>query len=264
MRTIALVLLAAVTAQAGKLDAKVVARQSAALLKAARSNADLGKGALKGDELFDLYLQTALTAAEKGIAAGSAADVEVRGALGALGLFFDDGALRSAIIGKSFAGMETDEQEAAVKKCRGTPTCAGRADSAKHFVLSAAIAAAIGEGVARMAGMTKEMGDMHGLDTGNGSGFSFADLAADEAGVAFAAWLLGDPAARLKKAAVKFAQKSCFPSLEGLPEGLRTDEFDDKYGPVGSENYKKVWKGVEERVAALALYAEEKAEDKAK
>ena len=46
--------------------------------------------------------------------------------------------------------------------------------------------------------------------------------------------------------------------LEGLVEGLRTDEFDDKYGPVGSEAYNKVWKPIEERIAALPLYAEEK------
>ncbi|KAF0245915.1 MAG: hypothetical protein FD180_1177 [Planctomycetota bacterium] len=258
MRVLLMMLLSAATVFAGKLDAKVVARQSAALLKAAESNANLGKGALKGDELFDLYVQTVLTEAEKGIAAGGAADAEVRGALGALGLFFDDGVLRAPIIGKSFAGMESDEQEAAAGKFRGTPTCAGRADAAKHFVLSAAIAAAIGEGAARAAGMTKEMSDMHGLDKGNGTGFSFADLAADEAGVVYASWLLGDPAARLKKAAEKFAHKSCFPSLEGFPDGLRTDEFDDKYGPVGSENYNKVWKPLEERVKALPLYAEEK------
>lgn len=256
MRVIAMVLLAGSTVFAGKLDAKVVARHSAALLNAAQANADLGAGALKGDELFDLYVQTVLTEAEKGTAAGGAADVEARGALAALGLFFDDGSLRSPVLGKSFAGMETDEQEAAAKKCRGTPTCGGRADAAMHFVVSAALAAAIGDGVARMAGMTKEMSDMHGLDKGNGSGFSFADLAADEAGVVFAAWLIGDPAARLKKAAAKFAQKSCFPSLAGLPEGLRTDEFDDKYGPVGSEKYQKIWKGIEERIAALPLYAE--------
>ena len=109
-----------------------------------------------------------------------------------------------------------------------------------------------------MAGMAKEMKDMADLDHGSGSGFSFADLAADEAGVAFAAWLLADPAARPKQAGDKFAQKSCFPSLAELPEGLRTDEFGDKYDTVGSENYDKVWKKVEERVKALALYAEDK------
>lgn len=257
MRTIVGLLLAAASAFAGKLDAGIVVRDYEALQKAARANADLGAGALKGDELLDLYVQAALTSAEKGIAAGGAPDVEVRAALGALGLFFDDGNFRGGVIGKSFAGMETDEQEAATKKVRGTPTCGGRADAAMHFVLSAAIVAAMGEGSARAAGMLKEMKDMHGLDNGNGSGFSFADLASDEAGIVFAKWLLKDPAANFKKAASKFAQKSCFPTLEGLPEGLRTDEFDDKYGPVGSENYGKVWKTVEERIAALPLYATE-------
>lgn len=258
MRAIAVVFLLALPVSAAKLDAKIVGRDYEALLKAAQGNSDLGKGGLKGDELFDLYVQTALTEAEKGLASGGAADAEARGAIGALGLFFDDGMLRANILGKVFAGMETDEQEAAAKKSRGTPTCGGRADSAMHFVLSAALTVALGEGAARAGGMVKEMNDMHGLDNGNGSGFSFADLAADEAGVKFAAWLLADAAAHVKKAGAKFGQKNCFPSLEGLPEGLRTDEFDDKYGPVGSEAYNKVWKTVEERVAGMSLYAEEK------
>lgn len=257
MRTVFAVLMAAGAAWAGKLDAKAVARGYEAIQKAAKGNADLGEGALKGDALFDLYVQAALAEAEKGAASSGAPDVEVRAALGALGLFFDDGSLRAGIVGKSFAGLETDEQEAAAKKVRGTPTCGGRADAALHFVLSAALVAGMGEGSARAAGMLKEMSDMHGLDQGKGSGFSFADLASDEAGIALAKWLLKDPAAHLKKAAAKFAQASCFPSLEGLPEGLRTDEFDDKYGPVGSENYNKVWKTVEDRIAALPLYAKE-------
>lgn len=256
MRALALVLLAAMPAAAGpKLDPATVTRHEDALIKAAKANADLGDGALKGDELFDLYAQTALAEAGKGIAAGGEADAEVRGALAALGLFFDDGALK---VMKALAKLESAEQDAAAKASRGTPTCAGRADSAMHFALSAAITASNGEAVARLAGMTKEMKDMADLDRGNGSGFSFADLAADEAGVAFAAWLLADPAARSKKAGDRFAQKSCFPSLAELPEGLRTDEFDDKYGPVGSENYNKVWKKVEDRVKALALYAEDR------
>lgn len=257
MRTVAAVLLAAGAAWAGKLDAAAVGRTYEAVQKAAKANADLGEGAVKGDALFDLYVQAALSEAERGAAASGAPDVEVRAALGALGLFFDDGNLRAGIVGKSFAGLENDEQEAAAKKVRGTPTCGGRADAAMHFVVSAALVAGMGEGSARAAGMLKEMSDMHGLDQGKGSGFSFADLASDEAGIVFAKWLLKDPAAHLKLAAAKFAQASCFPSLEGLPEGLRTDEFDDKYGPVGSENYNKAWKPVEERIAALPLYAKE-------
>jgi hypothetical protein len=256
VRILALLLLGASLATAGKPDAEAVARHYEALLKTAESNANLGKGALRGGALFDLYVQSVLTEAAKAGDDAKKLDAELRAAFVALGLFVDDSALKSPLLAKTFGGLETEAQEKQALKVRGTPTAAGRADAAKHFLVSAAIAAANGEGAARMAGVAKEMEDMHALDHGAGTGYSFADLAANEAGIVFVGWLLQDPADRLKKAEAKFSQASCVPSLEGLVEGLRTDEFDDKYGPVGSEAYNRFWKPIEEKIAALPLYQE--------
>ena len=58
----------------------------------------------------------------------------------------------------------------------------GRPDSARHFWVSAAVTALVGDVVSDAAGLLKEE-----LDAGEGgSGFSFGDLMADRAGTEFA------------------------------------------------------------------------------
>jgi hypothetical protein len=224
----------------------------------AEKNAGSGEAALDGDLLFDHYVTAALTQSVAAAKDAASLDRELRAGFAALGLLLDDGQLSALPSGKVFAEIESRELDAAGRRVRGKPTCAGREDIARHFALSAALAAAVGEGIARLAGMAKEMEDMHALDQGKGTGFSFADLAADEAGVRFATWLLTDPEARCARLKEGFRQADAMPALDGLPEGLRTDEFDDAYGPVGSRRYNAVWKPVEERIAALRLYQEEK------
>lgn len=255
-RAFVLVFALSLPAGAGpKLDAEAAARHYKAVLQAAEANAALGSGALAGDALFDLYTQTVLTGAAK--AGEGALEKELRAGFAALGLFLDDTALKNPLVGKVFANIETEDLEKRAAKARGRPTCAGRSDTALHFAVSAALVAAVGEGISRMAGVQKEMSDMQALDHGTGSGYSFSDLAANEAGIRLVTWLLENPAERLRKAEAKFSQKACVPSLEGLPDGLRTDEFDDKYGPVGSERYEKQLKAIQERIDALPMYREE-------
>jgi uncharacterized protein YfiM (DUF2279 family) len=70
----------------------------------------------------------------------------------------------------------------------------GRYDSAQHFVISAALAAWAGEPAANAIGVYKEIDDSR-----RGSGFSFADLAADRAGTRFGevlAWRPGNASTR--------------------------------------------------------------------
>ena len=57
----------------------------------------------------------------------------------------------------------------------------GRRDLAQHFFLSGYLAAVVGSAAAESAGIAKELADAR-----SGSGFSYVDLAADLAGIAFA------------------------------------------------------------------------------
>ncbi|NUN49141.1 MAG: hypothetical protein HUU15_09975 [Candidatus Brocadiae bacterium] len=257
MRILALLLVLSPLAAAGGLDKACTKRHLEVLIAAGEKNGKAGAEALDGDALFDSFAGTLLLQVRAGAEDATATDRELRAAFVALGLFLDDGQLSSHKSGRIFAEIETPELDAAGRAARGRPTISGREDLARHFALSAALAAGLGEGIARLAGMAKEMEDMHGLDKGKGSGFSFVDLAANEAGIRFAVWLLQDPAPRLAGLNGRFRQADCVPGFAGLPEGLRTDEFDDRFGPVGSRNYNRVWKPVEEAIAALPVYREE-------
>ncbi len=89
------------------------------------------------------------------------------------------------------AGRLAGDATQRARKCRGQSggvVLAGRTDLANHWALSAALAVALGADVGRAMGEWKELSDSRP----GGSGFSFVDLAADRAGLAFAR-LASDP-----------------------------------------------------------------------
>ena len=128
-------------------------------------------------------------------------------------------------------------------------TLRGRHDSAQHFVISAALAAWAGEPVATAIGVYKELEDAR-----RGSGFSFADLAADRAGTRFGE-LVTSNATRLDEVlAGKPGDADLLPQLDGLPEFLPEAEFRRRYGSPGEPAFEKVADEIERRLSALALY----------
>jgi uncharacterized protein YfiM (DUF2279 family) len=130
-------------------------------------------------------------------------------------------------------------------------TLAGRNDLAQHFAVSAAIAAAGGSVLADAIGAYKELDDSRG-----GSGFSFADLLADRAGVEFAVAATGPSAGSLQRAMAKRElQESLFmPRLDELPEGLMEMEFRHRYSDLDDARYAHVKRELETRIAMLPLY----------
>jgi hypothetical protein len=133
-----------------------------------------------------------------------------------------------------------------------TVTLNGRDDFAKHFIVSAALAANVGSPLADAVGVYKEIDDSRG-----GSGFSFNDIAADRAGSRF-----GEQAAANTRAATKLQQrlstgireKDIMPATQDLPEFMPEAEFKKRYGGVGAPAYNQMMADIERRVAALALY----------
>lgn len=124
-----------------------------------------------------------------------------------------------------------------------------RYDSAQHFAVSAALAAWAGEPAANAIGVYKEIDDSQ-----RGSGFSFADLAADRAGTRFGELVVADPA-RLERALRSGVRDSDIaPPLTGLPEYLSEAEFKRRYGSQESAAYRRVSEEIEARLAALPLY----------
>ena len=130
-----------------------------------------------------------------------------------------------------------------------TVTLAGRDDFAKHFLISAALAAESGGALADAIGLYKEVDDSR-----SGSGFSFNDIAADRAGTRFGQLAVQDPA-RLQAALSRGANEADFmPDVRDLPEFLPEAEFKRRFGGIGAPAYNKMMAGIETRIAALPLF----------
>jgi uncharacterized protein YfiM (DUF2279 family) len=126
-----------------------------------------------------------------------------------------------------------------------------RDDFAKHFIVSAALAASDGSPLADAVGLNKEIADSRG-----GSGFSFNDIAADRAGVCF-----GESAAKSAtanklqaKVAAGIIESDLMPAAADLPEYLPETEFKRRFGGIDGVEYKKMMAKIEQRVAALPFY----------
>jgi len=125
----------------------------------------------------------------------------------------------------------------------------GRHDSAQHFVVSAAFAAWAGEPAADAVGLDKEMRDAR-----SGSGFSFADLAADRAGIRFGELVVAR-SPRLQAALQRpLSDGDLAPSLAGLPEGLSAAEFERRFVAPESASYRQMTAEIERRLSAMSLY----------
>jgi hypothetical protein len=201
-----------------------------------------------GDELTVLYIRAAAEAAQKlprEHAAGSF--------LVGLGLGLDDSTiLRSNPLVTGFCHkVETDAERGARLKVLGKPTMRSRRDWTQHFVVSCALTEMVGAQLAETAGVLKEQLDARP----GGSGFSFGDLSADLAGVAFASRLKkGDLS--LKSLAGRFEVKDFLPDAAGLREDLSAETFARDFGALDDSRFKTEVAGIRKRIDKLAGYKE--------
>jgi hypothetical protein len=128
----------------------------------------------------------------------------------------------------------------------------GRYDFAQHFLTSAGLAARGDSSLADAIGLFKEIADSDG-----GSGFSFTDIAADRAGTRFGVLASGSPeqARRLQAFMAKGVRETdIMPPARDLPEHMDSEEFQRRYGGVGSPAYQAVMDDIEARIAACAVH----------
>ena len=128
----------------------------------------------------------------------------------------------------------------------------GREDLVKHFFVSAGIAVSGGSKLSNFAGLAKEVDDSDG-----GSGFSFADLAADRAGVRLAELATGSAqkasAIQQKMAAVK-TEDQFMPRIDNLPEGIMALQFKKRYSDFDSKAYTLVEDEIAQRINTCLVY----------
>lgn len=122
-------------------------------------------------------------------------------------------------------------------------TLGGREDLAKHWTLSAALAATLGGQVARSMGAWKELAD----SAKGGSGFSFVDLAADRSGERFAMAAVDPTLASAVSTRLRaVTQGQMLPSeLLARPEGLDQAAFERDYSTIDSSEYKQAVRAID-------------------
>jgi hypothetical protein len=200
---------------------------------------------LKGDPMTEYFIRCA--AAE---AAHQPPAVAKEAFLLALGVALDDSTLWREFpgLGKLCRQIESDAERQNRLSVLGTTTMLGRHDVAQHFALCCALAVELGPLGAMQAAAAKEISDAHGQ-----SGFSFVDLAADMAGIAFAV-RLRQGKITLDQVADSFKVRSFVPEISELKEGVSWEEFTKQYGSIQDDRYQKARDEIQKRIDLLPGY----------
>lgn len=137
------------------------------------------------------------------------------------------------------------------RPARRTVTIDGREDFAKHFMVSASIAAYADTTLADAIGLYKEIEDSR-----SGSGFSFNDIAADRAGTKFGEKAVASESSAQqlqRRVAAGLKDSDLMPVWSDLPEFMPEAEFKRRFGGVDAPAYRGMMQKIEQRVAALRV-----------
>lgn len=196
-----------------------------------------------GDEGFVATLRDAFTIAHEN---SSSEDVVFanKAAILALGVILGED--RVARVAKREVDPAYQEKK---EQLRSRITLRGRNDLSRHFWVSAALVVISNESNSRTVGIAKEM-----MDSGSGgSGFSFADLAADFAGIQFAAVAIKreQSAIEIRKRVQQADSSHDFcPAIDGLPEGLSAEKFQKEFGGLGGKETRALFNEIHDRIRA--------------
>jgi hypothetical protein len=198
-----------------------------------------------GDELTEYYVRAAARAADS-----LPDDVASRAFLVALGIALDDSNLLTKLPGAASlaASVEAPGERTVRLNALGEPTVRGRRDLAQHFFVSGYLTATMGASAAQAAGIAKELLDAH-----TASGFSFADLAADRAGVKFAESAM-NRRLKLNLLAQGFRMEPFMPEVDGLPEGLTAVELAEEFGTQIDPRFINRLREIDNRINRLPPY----------
>jgi hypothetical protein len=198
----------------------------------------------QGDAAFMQLLEKAFAYAEDN-SHGTDPILPNQAAILALGVILGDDQV--ARVGWRALDSSRREQRAALRR---RVTVHGRNDLSMHFWVSAALTALSDERRALAVGLGKELKD----STPGGSGFSFVDMAANKAGIRFAVVATRD-AASARSMQLRIIQGTqqlkLAPDINGLPEGISGDEFQNLYGGLGGTNTRAILAEIDRRIWAL-------------
>ena len=230
-------------------DTRLVLRQLVRAAKSEQLKPESAPGAssvLTGDQLTGSLVRRAAS-----IALQIDPNHRNKAFLLAMGIFVDDtNTLRSfPATSPVVRRVESELERRERAKVSSQPTIRGRQDLAKHFFVSAHALVVMGSAATRGAGLAKEM-----LDAERGSGFSFADMAANRAGMVFAEQLLAKKIS-LEEIAANFQVAAYMPQIADLEEGLRLHDLQARLEGNGERSINAGLDRIERLVLALPIYA---------
>jgi len=128
-----------------------------------------------------------------------------------------------------------------------------RRDLMQHFLISAALTVSTNKLLSDTIGLAKEMDDSEG-----GSGFSFADLLADRAGVKLAQ-LATENESSAQNVQVFLSQTTLeetdfMPPHDNLPESITALQFKEQYIDIHHEKYLFVEQELQQRISSRSIY----------
>ena len=225
----------------------------AQITSAARTNLSLpapgegvtGQTRREGDALTEYYVREAA-----GIARFLPESVATSSFLLGLGIALDDSNMLRSLpkIGGFVQLVEADHERSLRLASLGSPTMRGRRDLAQHFFVSAHLASIAGTQAAGAIGLAKEVSDANG-----GSGFSFADVAANRAGILFASGV-ADKRFTLISLSENFAVPTYMPSVDGLPEGITAADLQVQYGHETDARFQRQLQQIDALLMQLPPY----------
>lgn len=142
-------------------------------------------------------------------------------------------------------------------------TLRGRQDLSLHFLYSVFLQQVGQAKIGLKIGEIKELLDSYA----GGSGFSFADLAADKAGLHFSQQLSED-SSEIKALLQRFSKNNkasesvFFPFVHDLPEGFSERSFTRVFQSIDSETYREITDRIDQRIVNLVLYKPKGIENK--
>ncbi len=201
------------------------------------------------DELTSRYLRAAAAAASKLPEKRAVPAFAL-----ALGVALDrsEQMRKNIVVRSTWTQVESDSERKHRLAILGTPTIHARQDLAQHFGVSMALAAILGATKAEMAGLLKELLDAEE----GGSGFSFADHAANLSGIELIRWLTEKPT-RLANLAKQFDIGDFVLAPKGLPEGLSRAEFEKRFGNARDVRYRSMRDDMVNKIKKLPGYKKE-------
>lgn len=226
-----------------------------ALVTAAQENRDLppkgeaglhGKTCCEGDALTEYYFQNAAK-----VARDLPTDLAPTAFLFALAIGLDDRDTLAKLpqTKRLVAKVESAGQRAVRQAFLGKPTMRGRNDLTKHFVISAYLSAVQGAENVESTGLMKELSDCRR----GGTGFSFADLAANKSGILFAGGIM-DGRFALDWLADSFRVDQFMPEIDNLPEGISFAQLWAQFGQQDDDRFQVQLGEIDRLVLSLAPY----------